>query len=570
MFGNSLQTKSNRSQFFTFAFLLLFFSSPSCLALESRSRIRINNVVSRQNVDSCLTGLNVTYPGDPSFQSLSQTFNARLSYTPAAIVLPSSVQDIEKVVTCGASLNLPVVSRSGGHSYAGYGLGGVDGALVVDLSSMKQITLNGDNAVVQTGNRLGEVATYLWENGHRALPHGTCPKVGTGGHTSYGGYGPYSRMAGLLMDRVVGAEVVLANGTSVTTSESSYPDLFWALKGAGPSFGIVTSWTYSTLAAPATSVFFSISIPQYKTGDTFAAGFAKYQTFVHTAPKELAMAFSFGGNSQGINVQLIGNYFGSKSDFTTLVNGLVQDLNASIDTADEYTDWTKILVANGYGEQLVTAGPSPPNTFFAKSLVTFDLLDDTSLKRWGDYLVNTAAKADINWFAQADLYGGAISTDFDASSASFAHRDAFLVFQFYGSSNNNAPYPSDGIDVINKMLTSLSPNPAAAYPNYIDPTLSDSEWQSQYFGNNMARLSGIKALYDPNNVFKFPQSIPVGSVDNATATAPPTGSRTSTPNPSGTGSSDVSSPNSSEKLGTSLPKVMVALLALLPFCLDTF
>ncbi|KAG8801790.1 hypothetical protein FRC16_011105 [Serendipita sp. 398] len=86
----------------------------------------------------------------------------------------------------------------------------------------------------------------------------------------------------------------------------------------------------------------------------------------------------------------------------------------------------------------------------------------------------------------------------------------------------------------------------------------------------MARLSGIKALYDPNNVFKFPQSIPVGSVDNATATAPPTGSRTSTPNPSGTGSSDVSSPNSSEKLGTSLPKVMVALLALLPFCLDTF
>ncbi|KAG8749887.1 hypothetical protein FRC14_001019, partial [Serendipita sp. 396] len=114
------------------------------------------------------------------------------------------------------------------------------------------------------------------------------------------------------------------------------------------------------------------------------------------------MAFSFGGNSQGINVQLIGNYFGSKSDFTTLVNGLVQDLNASIDTADEYTDWTQILVANGYGEQLVTAGPSPPNTFFAKSLVTFDLLDDTSLKRWGDYLVNTAAKADINWFAQAD------------------------------------------------------------------------------------------------------------------------------------------------------------------------
>ncbi|KAG8832583.1 hypothetical protein FRC17_001094 [Serendipita sp. 399] len=479
------------------------------LLLSSSSLAHAYTLVSRQNVQSCLTGLNVTYPGDPSFQSLSSTFNARLSYTPAAIVLPASVQDVSKLVTCAASLNLPVVSRSGGHSYAGYGLGGADGALVADLSSLKQITLDGDNAVVQTGNRLGEVASYLWQNGHRALPHGTCPKVGTGGHTSYGGYGPYSRVAGLLMDRVVSADVVLANGTSVTASSSSHSDLFWALKGAGPSYGIVTSWTYSTLAAPPTSVFFTIDLPRYTTSDSFATAFSKYQTFVHTAPKELAMAFSFGGNSGGLGVQLLGNYFGSKTEFTNLVNGLVQDLQGSIGTADEYSDWTRVLVANAYGEQLVTAGPSPPNTFFAKSLVTFDILDDTSLKRWGDYLINTAAHADINWFIQADLYGGAISSEFDASSSSFAHRNAFLVIQFYGSSNNNAPYPADGVDVVNRMVTSLSPNPSAAYPNYIDPTLTDSEWQSQYFGSNIPRLSGIKALYDPNNVFRFPQSIPV-------------------------------------------------------------
>src|SRR4051794_31241699 len=104
------------------------------------------------------------------------------------------------------------------YRYAGYGLGGVDGALVCDLSALKSISLSGNNAVVQTRNRLGEVATYLWEHGQLALPHGTCPKVGTGGHTSYGGYGPFSRMGGLLMDRVVSAEVVLANGSTVTAS----------------------------------------------------------------------------------------------------------------------------------------------------------------------------------------------------------------------------------------------------------------------------------------------------------------------------------------------------------------
>ena len=235
------------------------------------------------------------------------------------------------------------------------------------------------------------------------------------------------------------------------------------MKGAAPSYGIVTAWTYSTLQAPPTTVFFSIDLPTYTTADSFASAFSQYQTFVHTAPKELAMAFSLGpSGGNAIGVQLIGNYFGTKSDFTSLVSSLVSGLGATVSTADEYTDWTKVLIANGYGEQLVTAGPSPPNTFFAKSLVTTDVLDNAALTSWGNYLIQTAASSDINWFAQADLYGGAISSDFDASSASFAHRNAFLVFQFYGSSNNNAPYPADGIDVINNMVTSISANPTAA------------------------------------------------------------------------------------------------------------
>jgi hypothetical protein len=239
------------------------------------------------------------------------------------------------------------------------------------------------------------------------------------------------------------------------------------------------------------------------------------------------MAFSFGPDgSGGLGVQLIGNYFGSKADFTNLVNGLVQSLQGSIGQANEYSDWTQVLVENAYGEQLVTAGPSPPNTFFAKSLVTVDILPDAALQNWSSYLINPAARADINWFIQADLYGGAISSDFEVSSSSFAHRDAFLVIQFYGSSDNNAPYPADGVDVVNQMVYSLDPNPSRACestlvqyyfmwltllvdPNYIDPTLTAEQWQEQYFGDNMPRLSGIKALYDPNNVFKFPQSIPV-------------------------------------------------------------
>ncbi|CAG8493318.1 5215_t:CDS:2 [Acaulospora colombiana] len=519
-------------------YLSLITLASALLYSSNRVAMAHQDLSTRADLQTCLNGLNVTLPDDPTFQSESQSLNARVSFAPAAIVHPSvkslllslstflisvllfhnrnSVQDVEKVVKCGASSGVPVVGRSGGHSYAGFGLGGVDGALVCDLSHMKNITLVGDNAVVQTGNLLGEVATYLWENGQKALPHGTCPKVGTGGHTSYGGFGPFSRMHGLLLDRVVSAEVVLANGTTVTASQSSNPDLLWALKGAGPSFGIVTSWTYATVPAPPTAVAYDIDLPYFLTPESLASTFNKFQSFVRTAPKELAMSFSMGAYANGVILGgfFQGNYFGTKAEFEALVNPFIESVQGTVRDANEYADWTKVLVHNAYNESLVTATPYPQSTFFTKSYVAVDTLSDAAVANWTTYLVNKAARSDVNWFIQVDRYGGAVA-DFNTSTSSFKHRDAFLVFQCSGSSTNNTAYPSDGIDVTH----------APVDPNYIDPTLTLQEWQSQYFGDNMPRLIGIKALYDPNNVFSFPQSIPVqesaNSTTNSQSSSPP-------------------------------------------------
>ncbi len=118
--------------------------------------------------------------------------------------------------------------------------------MLVDLKFLKQITLNSDNTVVSGGgNRLGDLAQRIFDLGGRALPHGTCPYVGestlqaldtekvaesgkgTGGHTGYGGFGLFSRKAGLLVDTVVSAQVVLANGTIVTASNTGNTDIFW-------------------------------------------------------------------------------------------------------------------------------------------------------------------------------------------------------------------------------------------------------------------------------------------------------------------------------------------------------
>jgi hypothetical protein len=200
-------------------------------------------------------------------------------------------------------------------------------------------------------------------------------------------------------------------------------------------------------------------------GGAIATAFSQYQTFVKTAPNELSMTCELGpsGNS-AVTGMLIGNYFGSKADFINLVSSLVSDLGATITTADEYTDWSQALVAT-FGEPLVSPGPDPPYTFFTKSLIITDLLSDDALLSWGNNLIETA-DSDIDWWAVADLLGGATSSDFDAASSSFAHRDAFLIFRIQGSSYNNAPYPADGIDLINNMVTSIEPNPTAACTFY--------------------------------------------------------------------------------------------------------
>lgn len=99
--------------------------------------------------------------------------------------------------------------------------------MMIDLQSFQNISLNGDVAVVGGGVRLGNLAQGIYNQNKRALSHGTCPGVGIGGHFTHGGYGYSSRAWGLAMDQIVGLDVVLANGTAIKATPTSYPDIYW-------------------------------------------------------------------------------------------------------------------------------------------------------------------------------------------------------------------------------------------------------------------------------------------------------------------------------------------------------
>lgn len=109
--------------------------------------------------------------------------------------------------------------------------------------------------------RLGNLALSIHAQGNRALPHGTCPGVGIGGHATHGGYGYQSRFWGLALDTIVAMDVVLANGSHIHATATEYPEIYFAMRGAADSFGIITYFYLQTLPAPSVVIYFTASIP---------------------------------------------------------------------------------------------------------------------------------------------------------------------------------------------------------------------------------------------------------------------------------------------------------------------
>jgi FAD/FMN-containing dehydrogenase len=167
--------------------------------------------------------------GDAAYILDALPWNLLYQPKPLSIVYANSTEDVSRAVSVAASYGVPVQPRSGGHSFGSYSLGGTDGALVVDLKALNTVNVNQTTwlATIGGGTSLDLVTSGLYNQGQRAIAHGTCPTVGIGGHATIGGQGPLSRMYGLTLDHVVEVEVVISNGTIINASQSENADLFW-------------------------------------------------------------------------------------------------------------------------------------------------------------------------------------------------------------------------------------------------------------------------------------------------------------------------------------------------------
>ena len=181
----------------------------------------------------------------PEYDEARKLYNRMIDKQPLLIARCTDAADVVAAVNFGRDNGLPIAIRGGAHN--GAGLGSVDDGLVIDLSLMKGVRVDPAKPTVRAGAGCvtGDVDHATCAFG-QAVPFGVISTTGVAGLTLSGGHGYLSRQYGLAIDNLLEADVVLADGRFVTTSESENPDLFWALRGGGGNFGVVTSFLFRT------------------------------------------------------------------------------------------------------------------------------------------------------------------------------------------------------------------------------------------------------------------------------------------------------------------------------------
>jgi len=226
-------------------------------------------------------------PDEADYDEARKVYNAMIDKRPALIARCTGADDIAKVVAFAHEHDLLLAVRGGGHN--GAGLGTCDGGVVIDLSMLKDIQVDPRSRTARVGGGCtwGEVDRATNEHG-LATPSGIISTTGVGGLTLGGGLGHLTRKYGLAIDNLLAADLVLANGERVRASADEHPDLYWAIRGGGGNFGVVTSFLFRLH-----EVGTVVGGPTFWPVEDAAAVLSVYREFLPSAPRELSGFFAF-------------------------------------------------------------------------------------------------------------------------------------------------------------------------------------------------------------------------------------------------------------------------------------
>jgi FAD/FMN-containing dehydrogenase len=458
-------------------------------------------------------------PGEAGYTTAKELFDPRFdSLHPAGIAYCRNPHDVATCLAFVRTYGVPVAARCGGHSYAGWSS---TSGLIVDVTKMAGVSVSGGTATVGAGTRLIDFYNGLSAHG-RAVPGGSCATVGIAGLTLGGGVGVVSRAYGVTSDNLQSLQIVTADGQVRTCDASSNQDLFWACRGGGGgNFGVVTSFTFTTHPAGPIVLFF-LSWPWSQAAQVISA----WQSWAPHAPDELwsnlHLAAAPGGSVPSIEVG--GTYLGSVNDAyaqlerlyaavgsdpsspflesTTWLHAMLVEAGCDSNTVNTVTECH--LPTQVPGGRLSRASEYARSDFFTSPLSSHGI---------GTLLSGVESLQQVNGAPGGsggiafDAMGGAVNRVAPGATA-YVHRNALFQAQY----TTGWPVGSGSAGVARQhawqraFWQSMRPYASGqAYQNYIDPDLTN--WRQAYYGANYARLTQVKAAYDPDRVFTFPQAV---------------------------------------------------------------
>lgn len=439
----------------------------------------------------------IVLPNDPSYNEVRKIWNAMIDRRPAVIVKCAEADDVLHAISYARENGLEISIRGGGHNIAGSAL--CDNGVLIDFSNMTTVSVDAQKrrAYVEPGATLGDIDKAVQAHG-LATPVGINSTTGIAGLTLGGGFGWLTRKYGMTIDNLVSAEMVTAEGKKIKVSEDKNTDLFWAIRGGGGNFGIVTQFEFALYPVGPEILAGLLVFPIEQAKQVLE----KYREFVKSAPEELniwvilrkAPPLPFlPENVHGKEVIVLAIFYaGDIAEGEKLINPLRSFGDAYGDHigVQPYVQWQQTF------DPLLT--PGARNYWKSHN---FKELSDGAL----DSIIEFAGKLPS---PQCEIFLGLIegaANRIPSNAMAYGHRDAKFVLNVHGRWDK-AAQDKTCIAWARAFFEASAPYASAgAYVNFM--TEDEGDRVAAAYGVNYARLKKIKKKYDPENIFHNNQNI---------------------------------------------------------------
>ena len=439
----------------------------------------------------------VIAPDDPGYDDARRVWNAMIDKRPAVVVRCAETADVAPAIAFAQQHDLEISIRGGGHHIGGHSV--CDGGLVIDFSGMKNVRVdaNARRAYVQPGATLSDFDQAVQAHG-LATPVGINSTTGIAGLTLGGGFGWLTREYGMTIDNLVAADLVGADGKMLHTSEKENSDLFWAIRGGGGNFGVVTQFEFK-LHPVGPSVFAGLIVfPFEQTREVLT----RYRDLVESAPMRLSVwglvrqapPLPFlPADVHGKEVVVLAVFFaGDAAEGERLIQPLRRFGNVLGEHVGQmpYTQWQQAF------DPLLT--PGARNYWKSHN---FTEITDGAL----DTIIEYAGKLPS---PHCEVFLGLLAgaaNDVPSSATAYSARDAKFVINVHGRWEG-PEQDDDCIAWSRAFFKAAAPFASTgAYVNFM--TADEGERVAAAYGPNYARLLEIKRRYDPENIFHLNQNI---------------------------------------------------------------